>query len=52
MRVVIIRTVVVLPAPLGPSRPSTEPSGTDERDAVDGDRVAEVLDEVLGLDGE
>ena len=26
--VVIIRTVVVLPAPLGPSRPSTEPSGT------------------------
>jgi hypothetical protein len=26
--VVIIRTVVVLPAPLGPSRPSTDPSGT------------------------
>ena len=28
LRVVIIRTVVVLPAPLGPSSPSTEPSGT------------------------
>ena len=26
--VVIIRTVVVLPAPLGPSMPSTVPSGT------------------------
>src|SRR4029453_13201011 len=26
--VVIIRTVVVLPAPLGPSRPSTVPGGT------------------------
>ena len=51
VRVVIIRTVVVLPAPLGPSRPSTEPSGTTKRDAVDGDGVAEVLDEVLGLDG-
>ncbi|SKZ55554.1 Uncharacterised protein [Mycobacteroides abscessus subsp. abscessus] len=26
--VVIIRTIVVLPAPLGPSRPRTEPVGT------------------------
>ena len=28
LKVVSIRTVVVLPAPLGPSMPSTEPSGT------------------------
>jgi hypothetical protein len=28
--VVIIRTVVVLPAPLGPSRPSTVPGGTSK----------------------
>ena len=52
VRVVIIRTVVVLPAPLGPSRPSTEPSGTTKDDAVHGHRVAEVLDQVLGLDRE
>ena len=29
VRVVIIRTVVVLPAPFGPSIPSTLPSGTE-----------------------
>jgi ABC-type multidrug transport system ATPase subunit len=29
-RVVIIRTVVVLPAPLGPSRPRTDPWGTEK----------------------
>ena len=28
--VVIMRTVVVLPAPLGPSSPSTEPLGTEK----------------------
>ena len=45
VRVVIIRTVVVLPAPLGPSSPSTEPSGTAKDDAVHGHGVAEVLDQ-------
>ena len=30
LRVVIIRTVVVLPAPLGPRRPSTVPCGTSK----------------------
>ena len=30
LRVVIIRMVVVLPEPLGPSRPSTEPVGTEK----------------------
>ena len=49
--VVIIRTVVVLPAPLGPSMPSTVPCGHGEAHAVDRDLVAEVLDQVVGLDG-
>ena len=49
--VVKIRTAVVLPAPFGPSRPSTVPVGTREVDAVDGDDVAEALREPFGLDG-
>ena len=49
--VVIIRTVVVLPAPLGPSRPSTRALRDREAHSVDGDVFTEVLDELDGLDG-
>ena len=44
--------VVVLPAPLGPSRPYTAPALDGEIDAVHGAGVAEMLDEGGGLDGE
>ena len=49
-----MRTAVVLPAPLGPSSPSTVPVSTCERDAVEGAHVAawEHLDEVVRLDGD
>ena len=40
--------VVVLPAPLGPSRPDELPSSHHEVDAVEGGEVAEALDEPLG----
>ena len=50
LSVVSIRTSVVLPAPLGPSRPRTVPVGDDEAHAVDGAGVPEVLDQVDGLD--
>ena len=51
LSVVIIRTVVVLPAPLGPSIEKTVPVGHREADAVDGGEVVERLDEVDRLDG-
>ena len=40
-----ISTVVVLPAPFGPSSPKTSPRGDVEVDAVDGDEVAVALDQ-------
>ena len=40
---VSIFMVVDLPAPLGPRKPSTSPLLDLERDAVDGDDVAEAL---------
>ena len=46
--VVRMRTMVVLPAPLGPSRPSTDPVGTVEIDAVEGRDVLVPLDQPRG----
>ena len=45
-----ISTVVVLPAPFGPSRPKTSPPGDVEVDAVDGDEVAVALDQSADAD--
>ena len=42
--------VVVLPAPFGPSRPTSSPSSHLEVDAVECGEVAEALDEALGDD--
>ena len=50
LSVVIMRTVVVLPAPLGPSSPRTVPCGTEKLTSSTAVEVAEALDEVLGLD--
>ena len=50
-RVVIIRIVVVLPAPLGPSRPNTSPVRHGERHAVDRANIAERVAKVDGVDG-
>ena len=41
--VVSIRLSVVLPAPLGPSRPKTSPLGHLEVDVIDGGEIAEAL---------
>ena len=49
--VVSIRTVVVLPAPLGPSTPITEPSGTAKLTPSTATVSLEVLDQVDRLDG-
>ena len=46
----IIRRVVVLPQPDGPSRLKNSPSRDLEVDVVDGDRVAELLDHIHELD--
>ena len=45
-----MRTAVVLPAPFGPSRPSTRPCGHLERDALQRFEVAEALHQALGDD--
>ncbi len=45
-----MRTAVVLPAPFGPSSPSTVPASTRERDAVERDDVAELLPDVFDHD--
>ena len=42
--------VVVLPAPFGPSSPTSSPSVDHEVDAVECGEVAEALDEALGDD--
>ena len=42
-----IRSVVVLPAPLGPSRAKISPGSQLERDIIDRDTVAEVASEML-----
>ena len=47
-----MRTAVVLPAPLGPSTPSTVPSRAGQVDPVQRLGGAEALGEPLGLDGE
>jgi hypothetical protein len=44
------RTVVVLPAPLWPSRPTTSPRATREVERVDGAVGAEVARQAAGLD--
>ncbi len=49
-RVVSIRTVVDLPAPLGPRNPKISPSGHLEVDAVDGGQVAEATNQPAGFD--
>jgi hypothetical protein len=41
----IIRMVVDLPAPLGPTKPVTRPGGDLEGHVVDGDPIAVVLGE-------
>ena len=46
-----MRSVVVLPAPLGPRRPKMEPVGNGQADAVHGALLGEVLDQVDGFDG-
>ena len=48
--VVRIRTAVVLPAPLGPSRPKTLPGLDAQVDAAKGDDVPVALAQPLGLD--
>ena len=35
---IIMRMELVLPAPLGPSRPKISPSGISQREMVDGDK--------------
>jgi len=47
----IIRMVVVLPAPLGPSSPYTEPFGTCKRQVTDRDVLVKGLSNVLNVDG-
>ena len=47
---VSMRIVVVLPAPLGPRKPTTSPRLDPERDIVDGDDVSVALGEMGGLD--
>ncbi len=49
--VVRMRTAVVLPAPFGPSSPSTVPVRHRERDALECLDVAERLDEIFREDG-
>ena len=49
--VVIIRTVVVLPAPLGPSSPSTVPCGTTKLTPSTAVVGAEFLDQIECFDG-
>ena len=44
------RIAVDLPAPLGPSRPTTLPSGTREGEVVEHRAMAEALDQALELD--
>src|SRR4030088_800324 len=44
-----ISTVVVLPAPLGPSRPKTSPLLDAEADAANGLHIAVVLNEIIYL---
>ena len=46
-----IRSVVVLPAPFGPSTPKISPRLDVEVDAVDGALVAEGLHQAAGVDG-
>ena len=46
-----MRMVVDLPAPLGPRKPKTSPLLTARAEVVDGDEIAEALDEVLDHDG-
>ena len=46
----IIRIVELLPAPFGPRKPNASPALDVEVDAVDGDEVAEALDEPAGVD--
>ena len=50
-RVVRTRTAVVLPAPLGPSRPEDRALRHVEVDAVQCPDVAEGLDQTFGVDG-
>ena len=50
IRVDRIRTIVVLPAPLGPSRAKTVPSATVKVDAVEHDRLPERLAHAGDLD--
>ena len=47
-----MRTVVVLPAPFGPSSGDDGAGGHVEVEVVDGDEVAEALGEAVGRDGE
>ena len=47
-----MRSVVVLPAPLGPSSAWNSPRGIDEVEAVDGGVAAEVLVEAADLERE
>ena len=46
----IIRRVVVLPQPLGPSSEKNSPSRIDERHVANGGRLAEVLAHALQFD--
>ena len=50
--VVRMRTAVVLPAPFGPSSPSTLPAGAREVDAAEGAHLAVSLLDAARLDGE
>ena len=46
----IMRIVDVFPAPFGPRKPKASPRWRSKSIAVDGDEVAEALDEVARLD--
>ena len=46
-----IRTVVVLPAPLGPSSETTVPSLDLQGEVLDGGEVAKALRQALGVNG-
>ena len=46
----MISIVVVLPAPLGPSRPKQMPSGTAKRDARHGRGGGVLLDEIADFE--
>ena len=50
VRVVSTRTAVVLPAPLGPSRPSVSPALDLQGQVVDGGEVAVAVGEVSAVD--